>query len=244
MPPAHPTLHPQEVHVWQATLERSAADIAQLRQCLSSDEVARAERFFFVQHRQHFIAARGTLRHILSHYTHVPPQDIQFTYSKHGKPALAIPADRDIQFNLSHSHGLAVYGIALRRRIGIDLERVRDDVAHEDIARRFFSEREYAILQALPAHERHVMFFTCWTRKESYIKAQGTGLWHPLDQFDVNPVPGAPASITVHASAGDADQQWTLCDLFPGALYAAAITAAGTDWRLRCWQWSIAQRQA
>jgi 4'-phosphopantetheinyl transferase len=51
---------------------------------------------------------------------------LQFCYSPHGKPALA-DADTTgmLQFNLSHSGGVALYAVACERQIGIDIERLR-----------------------------------------------------------------------------------------------------------------------
>src|SRR5688500_17009089 len=53
-------LAPEEVHVWQATLDDRLA--ANIERALSADEISRADRFHFAKDRNHFIAARGLLR--------------------------------------------------------------------------------------------------------------------------------------------------------------------------------------
>jgi 4'-phosphopantetheinyl transferase len=88
-PPESLTLGRDEVHVWRAALDRSAADRQRLEQTLSADERTRAGRFYFQRDREQFIAARGLLRAILGRYLCVEPDQLRFGYSAHGKPALA-----------------------------------------------------------------------------------------------------------------------------------------------------------
>ena len=65
-----------------------------------------------------------------------------------------------------------------------------------DLAERFFSVTETALLRALPLDRRSLAFLACWTRKEAFIKALGFGLSCPLDAFDVTIDPDTPARIT------------------------------------------------
>jgi 4'-phosphopantetheinyl transferase len=80
------------------------------------------------------------------------------------------------------------------RRGGVDLEPISSELAGEDIAQRFFSANDATRLLSVPASERQQAFFNCWTRKEAFIKAKGTGLSLPLDQFDVTLSPGEPGA--------------------------------------------------
>ena len=110
--------------------------------------------------------ARGRLREILAVYLNRDPRRIDFSYGARGKPATD-----GLKFNLSHSGGLAIYGITREREIGIDVEEIRAEIAHEQIAGRFFAPGELATIQAAPKSEQPGTFFRCWTRKEAYIKA-------------------------------------------------------------------------
>ena len=142
-----------------------------------------------------------------------------------------------LSFNLSHSHGLALFAITRVRRIGIDLERIRTDCPCGQIAERFFSSRESAKLQALPAMEKLRAFFACWTRKEAYAKAKGEGLSLPFDQFEVSLSPQEPPMLLeVHGDRHEASR-WSIQELFLGDDYVAALAIEGHDWDLECWKW-------
>ena len=228
-----------DVHVWLANLDQpDATQIQQLAQALAPDEQHRAARFYRERDRRRFTAARGILRTLLGHYLHAPPAALQFTYGPRGKPALAAPfATRHVHFNLSHSHSLALYAITRGRELGIDIEYMRQLDDAEAIAERFFSPRERAALRTLPAAQRHQAFFTCWTRKEAYIKATGDGLSLPLHSFDVSFLPDEPARLLHAAHDPHAALHWSMVELSPAANYAAALAVAGHDYHLTCFHW-------
>ena len=209
-----------------------------LEQTLSDDERRRAGRFYFQSDREHFIVARGVLRSILSSYLGVEAPKLRFGYGAYGKPALMLPSDAaDLRFNLSHAGGLALYAVTRDRAIGIDLEYLRADMEWMQIAARFFSPREHAMLCALPTTARLEAFFTCWTRKEAYIKARGEGLTLPLDQFDVSLTPGEPAQLLGVRGALDDPGRWSFqgLSLLPG--YIATVAVEGHGWHLTRWLW-------
>lgn len=235
--PANLVLLRDEVHVWCASLNQSALRVQQLAKTLSADEQLRAERFRFEQHRQHCIIGRGVLRAILSRYIHIEPSQLQFCYGPYGKPALAAGTAGMLHFNLSRSGGVALYAIARDRQIGIDVESLRPFSEVEQIARRFFSTREYEELSALPPSQKHDAFFRYWTLKEAYVKATGRGLSLPLNQFEVSLA--SEESVVLLRSPVDSQEvsHWSLKELIPGHGYVAAIAVEGDSWQLKCWQW-------
>jgi 4'-phosphopantetheinyl transferase len=212
------------------------ADVYRLWSFLAEDERQRAERYVFEKDRRHFVVARGLLRVLLGRYLQQAPQQLCFTYGSHGKPALATATRGELlHFNVSHSHGLALYAMTHGRELGVDVERIRPAVAQEMIAERFFSSHEVTILRALPIVLQGTAFFACWTRKEAFIKAKGDGLALPLDQFDVSLAPGEPAALLRTAWDPPEAARWTMQDLAPAPGYRAAVAVAGHDWRLVCW---------
>lgn len=227
------TLAADEVHVWRVSLDQPRFQIASWFLVLAPEERARALRFRSDRDRLAFVAARGALRVILSRYLDLGPARIQLKYGSRGKPALADSmGEHGLAFNLSHSEHLALYAVARRRAVGIDLERIRSNVEIEDLARAFFSSDESATLLALPARLRLRAFFTCWTRKEAYVKARGDGLSIPLDHFAVTLAPVEPARLLHSRFGKEEPARWSLRDLQPASGYAAAIAVDGHGWRL------------
>jgi 4'-phosphopantetheinyl transferase len=232
------TLGNDEVHVWQAALNDTPSQIDGWLHSLAEDEQARARKFHFPIDRERFVIARGVLREILGLYLNRAAQSVSFCYGSHGKPALAEePNGNTIRFNMSHSHGVALYAVTRGREVGIDVEFIRESLEVEQIAERFFSRREIATLRALPVSLRKCAFFLCWTRKEAYIKAKGQGLSLPLEQFDVSLIPGEPASLLKTRADPDEAFRWSLQELSIGSGYVATLAVEGHGWSLSCWQW-------
>ena len=93
---------------------------------------------------------------------------------------------------------------------------------------------------ALAPEAQPAAFFACWTRKEAFLKAQGRGLSLPLDAFTVTVHPDEPARLLrVREDAGGSAEvaRCRLVSLDTGPGYAAALAAAGHEWRLTCRQW-------
>jgi len=228
-----PALYDNEVHVWSANLQVPADVVANLLSVLSGDERARAARFRFDVDRNEYTVRRGILRRILSRYAGTDPQEIAFTYSRFGKPALYRPQDSGIEFNLSRSKGLALYAFARNRIVGVDVEYIDNCIDGESIVERFFSPAEVATWRGLATALRADGFFNAWTRKEAFIKAIGEGLSMPLNCFDVTLVPGAPAMLTRPLPC-----KWSVRDLRPKPCYAGALVVERFDWQIRCFRWT------
>ncbi len=99
-------LTPDEVHLWRASLDVTAAHVTRLGRTLAPDEHERAARYRFERDRVRDIVARGTLRVILGRYLDLDAAGLRFVYGPQGKPALAPEhgADEDtLSFNLSPS---------------------------------------------------------------------------------------------------------------------------------------------
>jgi 4'-phosphopantetheinyl transferase len=227
-----------EAQVWRASLDQDAKVIANLAALLSQDERQRAVRYHRPVDRDRFIVGRGILRMVLSAYLALAPGQLQFTYNEYGKPAVSDDQnDRALNFNLSHSAGLALYAFTRGRVVGIDIEYIREDFATLDIAEHFFSKDEVRSLKAAPACLRAEAFFNCWSRKESYIKAIGMGVSYPLDGFTVSLAPDvAPALLKVDADERE-PTRWQMYEIKAGEGYAASLIVEKPPIALKQWQW-------
>jgi len=233
-PPQSLSLESGEVHVWRVDLERPEAVLEKFWSTLEPYEIERANRFHFEKHRRGFVVGRGFLREVVSRYLKSEAASLRFSYGAFGKPAL--DGDSRLQFNMSHSHEVALLAITEGREVGVDVEHVRTDFASDEIARRFFSVCEVDVFNALATEDQVAAFFRCWTRKEAYIKAIGRGLSQALDAFDVTLAPGEPPAL-LRASESD-PARWTMRDLEVGEEYAAALMVEGEISTLDCWHFS------
>src|SRR6266540_2781066 len=237
-PSAELRLESPEVHIWLGALDVPPEKLLELRGVLHPDELARADRFLQPHHRVHSAAARGFLRTLLGRYLGVAPRSVELQFNSFGKPSLAgALAAGGLRFNVSHSHGLALFAFARGRELGVDIERIRPDFATAEIAKRFFSAAESARLCSLTPEQRSRAFFECWTRKEAYIKARGDGLSRRLDTFEVAFGPGAAPAILAAGDEPDAAARWTVYDLQPAHGYCGALIVEGpgvtvAGWRL------------
>jgi 4'-phosphopantetheinyl transferase len=211
--------------------------VAALGDLLSADERVAAARFRFASDHERYVVARGLLREILHRYLAVIPEQLQFSYGPHGKPAIAASATGGwLRFNLSHSHEVALYAVSRGHEVGIDVERLRSDDEYEQIARYAFSPREATALHGLPPPLRAEAFFRGWTIKEAYVKARGEGLSTALDQVEVTFALGAPPAILAPCQDAKQAGHWTIALLDPQPGYVAALVVEGTLVGLRCWQ--------
>jgi 4'-phosphopantetheinyl transferase len=210
-----------EVHVWIMPVRAPEAVIAGLERVLSEDELEQASRFRFPHLRDSYIVSHGVLRHLLARYLDQAPADIAFVRGAQGKPAVS--PSSPLQFNLTHSGGMAAVALANGCAVGIDLEHLRPMTDIEEIAGRYFCPEEAAEILALPPDKRDRAFFSCWTRKEAYIKAIGDGLSCPLDSFQVTIQPNTqPRLVHIAGDTGTA-AAWTLHDLSLAPDHIAAL---------------------
>ena len=222
-PPFQPRLGDDRVHVWCASLKLPTNKIARLTALLSSNELARADKFYFPEHKERFIAARGILRQLLGSYLKISPKEIEFEYSDRGKPRLASSmVNSSLQFNVSHSLDYALYGFGNNYLIGVDLEYLREMEDVVELAKRFFTHREYQLITNLSGKEQQKAFFQLWTAKEAYLKAIGTGLSDSLTDIELT---SDGINLKLQAINGNVSDlsDWSMYHFAPAANYVSTI---------------------
>jgi 4'-phosphopantetheinyl transferase len=170
----------REIHVWHLSLAGDVFD--DYVDVLTELDIARGKKFVFEPDRNRFLRGRYCVRSLLGAYLMMSPQDVPITVGEHGKPF--VPSSYRMAFNLSHSGDAGVFAIGrvadteggVSNAIGIDIEVIRRPSDIRSLATSVFSVVELAEFGALADDALSLPFFTCWTRKEAYLKAIGTGL--------------------------------------------------------------------
>lgn len=239
-------LQPDQVDIWRLFMDASiplstslSTDPAKsFESILSAEENQRAARFVFPRDRQRFVLAHGYLRGILARYLRCEPDQLTFSTNEYGKPAIT---DGSLEFNLSHSGHFALVAVSRHRKVGVDVEHMRQGVEFEALARRFFSDRENAEFTELSPESRTSAFYRCWTLKEAYIKAHGLGLSLPLDSFDVSLAPNEPTALKATRPNPTEASRWKLLSFEVDFEHAGAVAVEGNTSEIRYWNWTPVQ---
>jgi 4'-phosphopantetheinyl transferase len=227
-----PPLSTEDVHVIRVALDELVSEFP-LLEILDSDERGRADRFVRPADRRRYVVAHAVLRVALGRILGTSPRQIRIESGGHGKPMLAT-APTNLQFNLSHSGEQALIAVALNRTVGVDIEQ-HHEIEAQTLAARYFSSDEQTALAMLPSDRELDAFYRCWTRKESFVKAIGEGLSHPLDRFSVAIDDSASNLLLACAEAPRRERGWRMVDIPVPAGYAGALTAEGGSWSVRYW---------
>jgi 4'-phosphopantetheinyl transferase len=158
------------VHIWRAALDEDGWPGPEQ---LPGPERERFEGFLREQPGRRWLAARWALRRVLAGYLQQPAAAIALEVGEHGKPHLP---GGGLEFNLSHSEGLALVAVTGDRPVGVDLELVRP--------------------------RRPLAFYEDWVRQEARLKCIGVGLGTPpppaaVATRDLDLCPGYAAAIAV-----------------------------------------------
>jgi 4'-phosphopantetheinyl transferase len=167
----------------------------------------------------------------------VPAANLRIENNLQGKPALADPSFLPLQFNVSHTSGMALLAVTAEHAVGIDVEKIDRAISDHDIAARYFSPREAAYLASLSPDLRTKEFFTYWTCKEAYLKMRGIGLAGGLAQCEIALDPdGLKANVAVT----DGPNREAECLLFrvnAGQLHIGALAVNCPSVEVSFWDW-------
>ncbi|ABW28911.1 4'-phosphopantetheinyl transferase family protein [Acaryochloris marina] len=224
---------PQTLHIWRLPLRTDGA--SHWWDLLSRDEQQRAQRFVRSQDQDKYVQVRGTLRCLLGQYLQIPGHTLRFDYGDYGKPQLVSSCNSlNLQFNVSHSHELALIAITQATAVGIDIEQMNPQARYINISQRFFSVAEHEILLQQPVEQQCHTFFQLWTRKEACVKAMGGSIAHVLDQINV--AQGLnQTSIAIEVQ--EEPHQLFLRNLIPDPNFAGAVATQAPLQHLHLWQW-------
>lgn len=171
-------------HIWKINLTVSPVHITSLYTLLSADEKERCLRYKNESLRTSFIACRGSLREILSHYEpSIHPSRWHFNITSYGRPILS--QYHPFAFNLTHTKTNAYCVLSPNPVCGIDTE----PIVPVDTTSSFFdytlTPHERQIIHSLPESMRDSAFTKYWCLKEARLKAIGIGLTTPMNYFSI-----------------------------------------------------------
>lgn len=209
------------IHFWCCDFNQNKDKLESHISLLSKDEKIRSGKFKFDKDRECYIISRGILRLLLGSYLDINPKHIKFKYTSYGKPILDFK--NDLKFNISHSGNRAAFAFFKNQEIGVDIEKIKDDFDVLELAQNFFSKKEIEVLERQSKVDLPRAFFRCWTRKESFIKAEGSGLSFPLDKFAVSLENDEEAELLETQWDSKEKDQWQLFSFIPAEGYIAAV---------------------
>ncbi|MBM4298346.1 MAG: 4'-phosphopantetheinyl transferase superfamily protein [Deltaproteobacteria bacterium] len=233
-PPAELPVLDDSVQVWAVRLDDAGVDLERGRELLSPEERERAARFRFDIHRRRYLVAHIALHDILSGYLAIEPARLSFDLGANGKPRLPQELGAGgVEFNLSHSNEMALLAVTRGAEVGVDIEHAREKFEFQEVAERFFTAKEVAAMRGLPAALQRQAFYKCWTSKEAFLKAKGTGLSGALDEVEISLNSDNQVRITANVPG------WALSELAPIADYEAALVVRNAPTPKHCYQWQI-----
>ncbi|HEK9312034.1 TPA: 4'-phosphopantetheinyl transferase superfamily protein, partial [Streptococcus equi subsp. equi] len=134
--------------------------IKDLKNFLKEEEIEKLDAYKSEVAKINFAVSRSLLNKVFEMILGVPIENIVSFRDKHNKPY--IENKSGVKFNISHTDGFVVIGFS-KKELGIDIEKVNDGFAFEDILENCFTSREIKNIGSnIP------MFYRYWTAKEAY----------------------------------------------------------------------------
>jgi len=161
---------------------------------------------------------------------------IDFKYGTYGKPDLNFTTA--LKFNVSHSGKMIVLAFAKNSEIGVDVEKIKTDFDVLDLAENFFSKDEIRQLQMTQKDDLFEAFYRCWTRKESFIKAKGSGLSFPLASFAVSLDKEKPRLYKTEWNPLEREE-WKLFSFEPNKGYVGALSVGSEIQKVLYRNWDL-----
>ncbi|MEM7620063.1 MAG: 4'-phosphopantetheinyl transferase superfamily protein [Pseudomonadota bacterium] len=183
---------------------------------LSNHEQTRSNQFSHDQAKEQFIKSRAFLRQTLSDYVGEPAETLKIANNAYGKPYLE---DFDhLHFNVSHSGDVILIAVG-HMQVGIDIEYIDQEFAHDTISDLVFNISEQQIVK----HQKHDLkakqFYSIWTKKEAYLKAKGHGFSCDPQKISTS----CQSGVVVDLENCNASKSWYVKDLPISESYIASL---------------------
>lgn len=223
-----PVLAAGECQVWWSRVLSGAGG----SQELDASELARLERLRRPTDRDRFVTAHVLLRRVVAGQLNLEPAAVELVNDcprcgegDHGQPR--VPGRSGLFVSLTHADDWAGVSITRSGPVGLDIELIDalTPLASGD-ARAVLSEAEQKWWVGLPVGQRAPVLAAVWTRKESLLKAAGTGFQTDPQALTLS-APGVP--VRVVEWSGSAPPAIWLGDARPDDAYAGSVAVLTDD---------------
>lgn len=238
--PLTPSLTVGNVQIWLAELSFSPEEINTFSGLLSEIEIERSNRYRLRIDCGRFIARRGILRLLLGRYLQIPPQSVNLSTGKYGKPILSgVHVDKPIEFSVSSSSSMALFGLSLNQPVGVDIQQVDLDFDYQGVISSYFSEAEQEWLQSLHPSQKRSAFYLSWVRKEAYLKGMGKG-FSQATQLPAVPLPDPICNGTILSPLSELSMGgWFIYDLHLPPGYMGSLAVMGKITSFECFKFCL-----
>lgn len=200
--------------------------VARFKGWLSAEESQRLNRLIQPSHQHAFLISHALKRGALARQLGCDPRELTFEVGSHGRPyVVRLKGDAPLEFNLSHTKGLAAVALSQTTYLGLDIESLDRNVPDNAFAKRFFTEPEYRDIARQSPQDQPKRLLTYWTLKEAYIKAEGLGISMGLDTFYFE-VKGDQSRLNLYAGARTPRQPWQFKRFEPTVRHLMALAWA------------------
>lgn len=151
--------------------------IKDLKKFLKEEELEKLDAYKSEVAKINFTVSRSLLNKAFEMILDIPIENVVVLRDKYNKPY--IKNKSGVKFNISHTDGFVVIGFS-KKELGIDIEKVNDGFAFEDILENCFTSREIKNIGSNTS-----MFYRYWTAKEAYLKYEGHGLMRNPKEIEV-----------------------------------------------------------
>lgn len=176
-------------------------------------------------------ASRTLATAVLRHGLGLAAAEASLQRSPHGR--LQLPEAGGIDLSISHSAGWWLMAVAPgRRRVGVDIEPLRDRPRALALAERHFPPEEVAALARLAPGARSRAFLRLWCAREAILKAHGRGIAFGLERLQLAWTPDRLRLVACDPELG-AVSDWRLREIRPAPGLLGVLAWRGPPARVR-----------
>lgn len=215
------------IHVWSVIPEQAFHCMGHLRlqAFLSKNEIIKSKEIRSVQKMIEYLVTRAFVRHCLSRYFSMNPNEFEFEFEKAGRPKLVTKKlNSDLYFSISHTAGLVSCAFSRFPDLGLDVEKMSSGEHLMEMSSDILSVEELSTIEPLSQNRKLQILSEIWTLKEAYLKALGIGMVDDLRSFGIKYSRDlVPTGINPGLSFRDHSNDWLLRLFRPTSLHQMGI---------------------